>query len=185
MPGGTEMSSLTDIAYKKGMYTHSFLEVTPKSNQMRPGSERVVKVRSTKTWNVHAAKYFDKEKEHLLNKETGILTDAKATKAPRIIMHFEEFLVPRRINKQHMLVTEWCDLGSMVEEGKRKPFTYRESGMIVHQVAKALKYLHSQRFVHRDVCPRHILVRSRTTSHIEDVDLLVMPEDRLLVIVGD
>lgn len=66
-----------------------------------------------------------------------------------------------------MLVMEWCDLSSMVEEGERKSFTYHESCMIVDQVAKALMYLHGQRFVHRDVRPQHILVRSRTTSRLE------------------
>ncbi|KAK3347352.1 kinase-like domain-containing protein [Neurospora tetraspora] len=167
MPGGTEMPSLTRFAYDIGKYTYSFLEVTPRSNQMRPGSGRVVKVLSTKTWNVYAAKYFNKRKIHLLYKEFEVFTGAKLRKAPHTIAYFERFLVPRGINKQHMLVMEWCDLGSMVEEGERKSFTYHESCMIVDQVAKALMYLHGQRFVHRDVRPQHILVRSRTTSRLE------------------
>lgn len=60
-----------------------------------------------------------------------------------------------------------CELGSIVEEGRRKWFTYQKCCMIVDQIAQALKHLHAQLTVHRNVRPQHILVRSRTDSGLE------------------
>lgn len=66
-----------------------------------------------------------------------------------------------------MLITEWCERGSIVAEGHRKPFTYREICMIVDQVAQALTWLHGQRVIHRAIRPKYILVRTRTGSSLE------------------
>ncbi|KAK3951403.1 kinase-like domain-containing protein, partial [Pseudoneurospora amorphoporcata] len=154
---------ITQTLFKEGKYIYSFLT----SPQKRPGSATVSKAFHTKTWKVYAAEYYDDNNFHLLDKETAILTDARVCKAPHIIQNFDTFRVPRPLYAKYMLITEWCERGSIVEEGRRKSFTYHETCMIVDQVAKALAYLHAQGVVHRDIRPQHILVRTRTDSSLD------------------
>ncbi len=59
--------------------------------------------------------------------------------------------------------------GNLEEQSKIKPFTFRESVLILHQMLKALVYLHNTfKMMHRDVKPSNILCDSRGHFRLGD-----------------
>lgn len=84
-----------------------------------------------------------------------------------IIRHVETFTHPGSLYAKHLLITEWCEQGSIVAEGRRKRFTYLEIVKIVGQIAASLTWLHAHGYAHRAIRPEYIVVRSRTDSSIE------------------
>ncbi|KAK3386281.1 kinase-like domain-containing protein [Sordaria brevicollis] len=166
-PRNTVVPNFEETARNAGLYTHSFLQVTTRNNQRAPSSAKVVRVFCTRTGNVYAGKYFKKTEMPLLYDEANILKQLKDTQTCHVTTFVEKFLVPAGDPRRNMLITEWCDLGSIAEEASRKWFTYHECCMIIDQMAQALQHLHAQQLVHRNVRPQHILVRSRTDSRLE------------------
>ncbi len=70
-----------------------------------------------------------------------------------------------------MEFVEGCGLGMLVELQSDRMRRYRLSYMI--QIADALDYLHRQKWIHRDICPRNILVTEDNRIKLIDFGLVV------------
>ena len=70
-----------------------------------------------------------------------------------------------------MEFVEGCGLGMLVDMQNDRMRRYRLSYMI--QIADGLNYLHKQQWIHRDICPRNILVTEDNKIKIIDFGLVV------------
>jgi serine/threonine protein kinase len=70
-------------------------------------------------------------------------------------------------------VTEWSDFGTLhgyLKNTERAPLTLRERLEIAAGIAAALEAVHSRGLVHRNVCPRTILIGFDRTACLTDFD---------------
>ncbi|XP_074485526.1 serine/threonine-protein kinase DCLK2 isoform X1 [Sebastes fasciatus] len=103
-----------------------------------------------------ALKIIDKAKcsgkEHLIENEVAVL---RKVKHPNIIMLIEEVDTPSEL----YLVMELVKGGDLFDAiTSSAKYTERDAGVMVYNLAGALKYLHSTNIVHRDIKPENLLV---------------------------
>ncbi|XP_069022892.1 serine/threonine-protein kinase DCLK2 isoform X2 [Embiotoca jacksoni] len=103
-----------------------------------------------------ALKIIDKAKcsgkEHLIESEVAVL---RKVKHPNIIMLIEEVDTPPEL----YLVMELVKGGDLFDAiTSSAKYTERDAGIMVYNLAGALKYLHSMNIVHRDIKPENLLV---------------------------
>ncbi|KAM9769839.1 serine/threonine-protein kinase DCLK2 isoform 2-T2 [Menidia menidia] len=103
-----------------------------------------------------ALKIIDKAKccgkEHLIENEVAVL---RKVKHPNIIMLIEELDSPSEL----CLVMELIKGGDLFDAiTSSAKYTERDAGVMVYNLAGALKYLHSMSIVHRDIKPENLLV---------------------------
>uniref|UniRef100_A0A3B4G7M7 Serine/threonine-protein kinase DCLK2 n=1 Tax=Pundamilia nyererei TaxID=303518 RepID=A0A3B4G7M7_9CICH len=103
-----------------------------------------------------ALKIIDKTKcsgkEHLIENEVAVL---RKVKHPNIIMLIEEVDTPSEL----YLVMELVKGGDLFDAiTSSAKYTERDASIMVYNLARALKYLHSLNIVHRDIKPENLLV---------------------------
>ncbi|KAM4585494.1 serine/threonine-protein kinase DCLK2 isoform 3-T3 [Odontesthes bonariensis] len=103
-----------------------------------------------------ALKIIDKAKccgkEHLIENEVAVLRKVKHS---NIIMLIEEVDTPSEL----CLVMELVKGGDLFDAiTSSAKYTERDAGIMVYNLAEALKYLHSMDIVHRDIKPENLLV---------------------------
>uniref|UniRef100_A0A3Q4GKJ6 Serine/threonine-protein kinase DCLK2 n=1 Tax=Neolamprologus brichardi TaxID=32507 RepID=A0A3Q4GKJ6_NEOBR len=103
-----------------------------------------------------ALKIIDKTKcsgkEHLIENEVAVL---RKVKHPNIIMLIEEVDTPSEL----YLVMELVKGGDLFDAiTSSAKYTERDASVMVYNLARALKYLHSLNIVHRDIKPENLLV---------------------------
>lgn len=79
------------------------------------------------------------------------------------------------------LVMEYLSRGNLIQEEKRAYFTMEECVLLLCQGLEALGHIHKQGYVHRDITPLNILVKSRDPFHIKlgDFGLTRSAENRV------
>jgi serine/threonine protein kinase len=88
---------------------------------------------------------------------------------PKIVQTFEHGLTT---NGEQYLVMEWIDgtgLHSLIE-GENASLDGNRA-KILFQVADALAYVHQQKYLHRDICPRNVIVTGSGTAKLIDFGL--------------
>ncbi|XP_075889258.1 serine/threonine-protein kinase DCLK2 isoform X1 [Nelusetta ayraudi] len=91
-------------------------------------------------------------KEHLIENEVSVL---RQVKHPNIIMLIEEV----DTSSELYLVMELVKGGDLFDAiTSSAKYTERDASIMVHNLAGALKYLHSINVVHRDIKPENLLV---------------------------
>uniref|UniRef100_A0A3Q4GER9 non-specific serine/threonine protein kinase n=1 Tax=Neolamprologus brichardi TaxID=32507 RepID=A0A3Q4GER9_NEOBR len=103
-----------------------------------------------------ALKIIDKTKcsgkEHLIENEVAVL---RKVKHPNIIMLIEEVDTPSEL----YLVMELVKGGDLFDAiTSSAKYTERDASVMVYNLARALKYLHSLNIVHRDIKPENLLI---------------------------
>jgi eukaryotic-like serine/threonine-protein kinase len=133
---------------------------------------KVFKVRDTKLGQVVCLKVLDKEKTAAFEKRfIGLKKPGEGAislelKHPHIVQTFEHGLT---IKDEPYLVQEWIDgsgLQHLIETGGAQLDGMR--AQILAQAAEALAYMHMQKYLHRDMCPRNLIVTS--TGHVKLID---------------
>jgi len=110
-------------------------------------------------------------------------------KDPRSVSRFEwEAMLARRFNSPHIvrgidygferghhyLVMEYVEgrsLGQMLSDGG--PFPVREAIRVTRQVALALRYLHAEGYLHRDVKPDNVLLDEKGAAKLCDLGFTI------------
>lgn len=83
------------------------------------------------------------------------------------------------------LVMEYVRLGSLTQEIERDSFAIEDCVPLLCQGLDALRHIHSQDCVHRDIKPDNILVESRSPLHIKLGDFgLLRPAHNRITFVG-
>ncbi len=72
------------------------------------------------------------------------------------------------IHKSDLLVMEFVEGSSLAELYECKKASVEDALALTKKLADALAYLHGAGMVHRDICPRNIIVDSRKVPHILD-----------------
>ncbi|KAF7666110.1 hypothetical protein LDENG_00118540 [Lucifuga dentata] len=108
------------------------------------------------TGKEYALKVIDKAKcsgkEHLIENEVAVL---RRVKHPNIIMLMEEVDTPSEL----YLVMELVKGGDLFDAiTSSAKYTEKDASVMVYNLARALKYLHSLNIVHRDIKPENLLV---------------------------
>ncbi|XP_041839639.1 serine/threonine-protein kinase DCLK2 isoform X2 [Melanotaenia boesemani] len=133
-----------------------------------------------------ALKIIDKAKcrgkEHLIENEVAVL---RKVKHPNIIMLIEEVDTPAEL----YLVMELVKGGDLFDAiTSSAKYTERDAGVMVYNLAGALKYLHGINIVHRDIKPENLLVfeypDGTTSLKLGDFGLATVVEGPLYTVCG-
>ncbi|XP_034044273.1 serine/threonine-protein kinase DCLK2 isoform X2 [Thalassophryne amazonica] len=113
-------------------------------------------------------------KEHLIENEVSVL---RKVKHPNIIMLIEEVDTPTEL----YLVMELVKGGDLFDAiTSSAKYTESNAGVMVHDLAAALGYLHNMDIVHRDIKPENLLV----FEHPDGTKALKLGDFGLATVVG-
>ncbi|XP_019717443.1 serine/threonine-protein kinase DCLK2 isoform X2 [Hippocampus comes] len=133
-----------------------------------------------------ALKIIDKakcrDKEHLIENEVSVL---RRVKHPNIIMLVEEVDTPSQL----CLVMELVKGGDLFDAiTSSAKYTERSAGVMVRNLAAALRYLHDMNIVHRDIKPENLLVLENPDGtkslKLGDFGLATVAEGPLYTVCG-
>ncbi|XP_051939595.1 serine/threonine-protein kinase DCLK2 isoform X4 [Hippocampus zosterae] len=133
-----------------------------------------------------ALKIMDKAKcrgkEHLIENEVSVL---RRVKHPNIIMLVEEVDTPLQL----CLVMELVKGGDLFDAiTSSTKYTERSAGVMVRNLAAALRYLHRMNIVHRDIKPENLLVLENPDGtkslKLGDFGLATVAEGPLYTVCG-
>lgn len=122
------------------------------------GQDVAVKLLLTQDLNDETKKEFEREVSLMKNLHH-----------PNII----QFIGASNVEGKLALVTEFAPLGSLGTLLMREYISYNIKLVIVLEIARAIKFLHSNNIIHRDVKPHNILVFSlepKATVHVKLTD---------------
>jgi serine/threonine-protein kinase len=106
---------------------------------------------------------------NLFNREAKTLAKLEHVQIPKLLNYFEE-------NQQFYLIQEFI-LGKNLERVVRKGHIYQESSAkkFLRSMLPVLKYIHSQKVIHRDIKPGNIL-REKKTNKLYLIDFGAVKE---------
>ena len=138
---------------------------------------KVWKARDSKTGMVVALKILDKDKTLKLESRFAGLNKptegeiAVQLRHPYIVKTFEHGLTRQDEQFLVMEFVEGVTLGFLVEMQNEVMQTHRLDFMI--QLGEAVEYFHKQNWIHRDICPRNVLVSNDNEIKMMDFGLVV------------
>ncbi len=146
--------------------------------QLGPGSmSKVWKARDRKTGMLVALKILDKEKTAKLEARfRGLNRPSEGEVAvqlhhPNIVKTYEFGLTRQGEQFLVMEFIEGVSLSYLVEVQNEQMQKFRLDYMI--QLGEAVAYLHENKWIHRDICPRNVLVNRENQVKLIDFGLVV------------
>lgn len=138
---------------------------------------KVWKATDTKTGQLVALKVLDKEKTIALEKRfvgLGKPTEGAISvqlNHPNLVKTFEHGLTTKDEQFLVMEFIEGIGLQSLIQT--QNPHMKKHCLSYCIQLGEALSYVHQQQFIHRDMCPRNIMVSSKDVLKLMDFGLMV------------
>ncbi len=138
---------------------------------------RVWRARDTKTGRIVALKVLDKLKTQQLEARfTGLARPSEGEiavqlKHPNIVETFEYGWTQELEQFLVMEFIEGVGLSYLVDVQNERMRKHRISYMI--QLGEAIDWLHRHRWIHRDICPRNVMVRNDNVVKLIDFGLVV------------
>lgn len=139
---------------------------------------KVWRARDTKSGRIVALKVLDKEKTLKFEgrfapalKKPNEGEIALSLKHPHVVQTFEYGWT---LQSEQFLVMEFIEglgLSYLVDVQNEQMKTHRLTYLI--QLGEAIQYFHEQNYIHRDICPRNILVSSENQVKLIDFGLAV------------
>ena len=144
------------------------------------GSGRVFKAINTITGQIVAIKQIkiSKQNEKLLTSEINFFQSIKHKNILEYIEHFEE-------NNYMNIILNYIEGGSLADIIKKtKNLSEKLLKKIIYNILKGLKYLHSQKIIHRDIKGANILLEKNGIPKIADFGVTKIEDNKFKSFVG-
>ena len=136
---------------------------------------RVFLAQHTETGELYAAKVYNKAlllRQTLGNEEPPFIAVQREIEIMAAINH--RYVIPLSevieddMSNSLIMVMPYAKHGTLQSFIEKKPLSDESLSVCFHQIAEALKYVHSLNIVHRDIKPENILVFSETFYSLSD-----------------
>lgn len=117
-----------------------------------------------------ALKYIDLSKSKDALKESSFLMDKDNRNCPYIVKCFDSFT--SMDGKTFILILEYCKNGTLKEHSSYFRKNPKEMVRVFVQLLKALDFVHSKGFLHRDVKPENILLDDQMNVKLADFGII-------------
>eukprot|EP01126_Amoeba_proteus_P057929 TRINITY_DN7423_c0_g1_i3.p1 TRINITY_DN7423_c0_g1~~TRINITY_DN7423_c0_g1_i3.p1 ORF type:complete len:337 (+),score=59.74 TRINITY_DN7423_c0_g1_i3:1082-2092(+) len=117
-----------------------------------------------------AVKCLDHSEENMRNNNFSEIGFLKSCDHPNIVKYYKSYLfTDLKKNKTEVWIsTEFLEGGTLSQASKLHSFNPDHSGLVAREILKALSYLHSRNWIHRDLKSANVMIA--ITGHIKLID---------------